>query len=118
MADVKDKFDARYRIVNKALKDEGFKKELMANPNAAIAKELGITIPAGICIKVVEDTQTEVHLVLPAMIGGGGAISDSDLEKVSGGGGCGGVSGNFGGEVTKPPMIQCSNCTNPPLKAC
>jgi hypothetical protein len=54
----------------------------LANPNAAIEKELGVKLPAGIKIKVVEDTASEVHLVLPeASRANKGELSDTDLNK-------------------------------------
>ncbi len=101
------------KVIMKAMKDKAFRKELIANPNAVIAKELGMAVPEGVSIKVVEDTQTELHLVLPAMNGGGGAISDSDLDKVSGGAICTFVSGGniSGGGDGKQPPVTCLNCT-------
>lgn len=54
----------------------------MANPKAAIEKELGVKLPAGIKIKVVEDTTSEVHLVLPETSRANkGELSDTDLNK-------------------------------------
>ncbi|HOW27326.1 MAG TPA: NHLP leader peptide family RiPP precursor [Elusimicrobiota bacterium] len=77
------------KIIKKALTDPAFKKALIANPNAAIEKELGMKIPAGLTVKVVEDAPNTVHLVLPA-VPAKGELGDADLEKVSGGtGGCG-----------------------------
>lgn len=76
------------KIVAKALKEPAFKAELLKNPNAAIEKALGIKIPAGVTIKVVEDTAAAVNLVLPAPAKAEkGALSEGDLSKVSGGAG-------------------------------
>ena len=78
---------ARDRILKKALTDAGFKKALLADANSAIEKELGAKLPAGVKIKVVEDTASVVHLVLPAApTVKNSQLSEADLEKVSGGG--------------------------------
>ncbi|HOW27327.1 MAG TPA: NHLP leader peptide family RiPP precursor [Elusimicrobiota bacterium] len=116
MSESKDAKTAKDKIIKKALMDPAFKKALIADPNAAIAKELKLA--PSVQIKVVEDTANVVHLVLPVMAGSKGELSEDDLGKVSGGrDGCG-LSGNIGGDVTKPPMIQCSNCTGDPKIPC
>lgn len=76
--------DPRSEVIAKALKDPAFKAELLKNPAAAIEKAAGVKIPAGVTVKVVEDSATTVHLVLPAAASKG-ALSDSDLGKVAGG---------------------------------
>ena len=43
-------------LISKAQQDESFRKELVANPRAAIGRQLGITLPAELDIKVVEET--------------------------------------------------------------
>lgn len=54
------------KIIQKAMEDQSFKKELMADPVAAIAKAFDVKVPAGFKINVVEETATEVYLVLPS----------------------------------------------------
>lgn len=54
------------KIIQKAMSDESFKKELMANPAAAVEKAFDVKVPAGFKINVVEETATEVYLVLPS----------------------------------------------------
>lgn len=76
--------DAKNKVITKALTDAAFKKELLANPNAAIEKAVGFKLPAGVKIKVVEDSASAVHLVLPAAPAKG-ALSDKELEGVAGG---------------------------------
>lgn len=75
----------REKIIEKALKDPKFREELKKNATAAVEKEAGVKVPAGTTIKVLEDTASTVHLVLPPPGLGKGALSDRDLEKVSGG---------------------------------
>lgn len=69
-------------IITKALQDEAFKQQLIADP-AVILRAEGIEIPDGITVQVVADTESVRHLVLPAA--GGGRLSDNELEAVAGG---------------------------------
>ncbi len=68
------------RIIAQSQADEGLRKRLLADPIAALKSE-GIEIPAGLTLKVFENTEKVFHLVLPA--GHGKELSDSDLDKVS-----------------------------------
>jgi len=72
-------------ITKKALTDAKFRADLIQNPKAAIEGFTGIKIPAGLTVKVLEDSASVVHLVLPP--GGKGPMSEADLEKVAGGAG-------------------------------
>src|SRR6188508_99720 len=72
------------KIVGKASQDDAFKKRLLAQP-AAVLTEYGIELPAGIQLRIVEDTEKVMHLTLPAKPLEG-AISDDELEGVAGGG--------------------------------
>jgi hypothetical protein len=67
-------------IVVKALQDEAFKERLIADPAATLADE-GIELPDGVEVRVVEDTETVRHLVLPAAR----ALSDLELAGLAGG---------------------------------
>ena len=73
------------RIVAKALKDEGFKRQLVADPESVLKAE-GVAVPEGIRLKVVEDTEQVQHIVLPAA--GTCKLTDSELEKVVAGCDC------------------------------
>ncbi|HOW27332.1 MAG TPA: NHLP leader peptide family RiPP precursor [Elusimicrobiota bacterium] len=84
MSEIKNAKEAREKIIKKALTDAGFRKALLADANAAIEKELGVKLPAGIKVKALEDTATQVHLVLPPASKKEG-LSEADLGKVSGG---------------------------------
>ena len=70
------------QIVAKAWADGKFKQRLLADP-AAVLKEHGITLPAGVTVAVLENTDKVLHLVLPAA--SQGELSEADLEKVAGG---------------------------------
>ncbi len=51
-------------VITKAWSDPAFKKQLLADPAAALSAE-GVVIPLGVTVKVVENTDKLVHLVLP-----------------------------------------------------
>src|SRR5258707_769645 len=69
------------QIVSKAWADPAFKAKLLADPMTAL-KEAGHTVPAGLIVKVVENTDKEVHLVLPARPT---ELSDAQLNAIAGG---------------------------------
>ena len=52
------------RVVAKAWADEEYKRRLLADP-AAVAREEGVPLPAGLTLKVVEDAPGTRTLVLP-----------------------------------------------------
>lgn len=67
-------------VVTKALADEGFARRLKADP-AAVLRAEGVAVPAGLEVRVVEDTDALVHLVLPPR----SALSEEALRTVTGG---------------------------------
>jgi hypothetical protein len=71
------------QITAKAWSDEAFKKRLTSDPNA-VMKEYGLEAPAGVKIKIVEDTDTLSHLCLPPKPTGK-ELSEEDLAAVAGG---------------------------------
>jgi hypothetical protein len=81
------------RAVMRAWSDPAFKAELLADPHAALAA-VGVSVPPGVTMKIVENTDTLMHLVLPAK-STGGELSEQALEKV--------VAGSACGTGTKPP---------------
>lgn len=87
--------DPRNDVVKKALTDPKFKADLLKNPAAALEKAFGVKVPAGTTIKVVEDSASTVHLVLPKAAASGKALSDAELASAAGGASSG----------TKPVML-------------
>lgn len=71
------------QIVAKAWQDDKFKRRLLTEP-AAVAKEFGLQVSPGVQLRVVENTDTLVHLTLPAKPRDG-EIADSELAGVAGG---------------------------------
>ena len=62
---MKGPVNATERLLSKAAKDPEFRARLIANPGAAIEQEFGVTLAEGQEIRVHEETDTAVHLVLP-----------------------------------------------------
>jgi nitrile hydratase alpha subunit len=69
-------------IIAKCWADEGFKQRLLADANAALKAE-GVEVPAGVNIKVVENSDKVINFVLPAKPRG--ELSDEELGAVAGG---------------------------------
>jgi len=76
--------DARIKLIEKAMKDPAFRAKLIADPKAAIEKELGRKLPDGVTVRVVEDAPNAVHLVLPPAPAKG-QLTDAELETAAGG---------------------------------
>ena len=77
-----DKAAAHGKIIARAWRDPAFKASVLADPHAAL-KEAGVDVPAGVTVKVVENTDTHVHLVLPPKPSG--ELSDEALARVAAG---------------------------------
>lgn len=72
--------DPEAKLIAKAMRDNTFREKLLCNPKEAVEKELDTTLPDGVTVKVVEDsnaveeTADVYHLVLPTK-------SDGPQEK-------------------------------------
>lgn len=76
------------QLIEKAMKDETYRKQLIENPKEIIEKETGIKIPERIQLRVVEEKPNEVFLVLPFIIGSTAAneeLTEAELSRVAGG---------------------------------
>ena len=71
------------KVVARAWSDPAFKADLIANPGATLAAA-GVPVPPGVTIKVVENTDTVVHVVLPPAPAQS-ELSEDALEKVTAG---------------------------------
>ena len=75
------------QMIAKCWSDDSFKQQLLADPVATLKAE-GVELPAGVSVKVLENTAQIIHLVLPVRATD---LSDADLDAVAGGkGGNGG----------------------------
>jgi Nitrile hydratase, alpha chain len=74
------------RVIERATRDPQFRQELLRDPKETVEQELGVRIPDGTEIRVVEETPSTLYLVLPPQsMAAGQEISDQDLEQVAGG---------------------------------
>src|SRR5215210_1893596 len=74
------------KVVEQAQKNPKYYEQLMADPRGLMEKQLGTPIPKSVNIKVLEEAPDTYYIVLPAFAKEGEELSDSDLEKVAGGG--------------------------------
>ena len=72
------------QIVAKCWADPAFKTKLLANTNATLAAE-GVDVPAGVEVRVVENSANVIYVVLQAPPAQGD-LKDEDLMSVVGGG--------------------------------
>ena len=70
------------QVVARAWRDEAFKQRLLSDP-AGVLREEGIEVPAGQQVRLVENTDQVLHLVLPQKPRD---LSDEQLDQVAGGG--------------------------------
>jgi len=82
-------------IKKKAMTDEAFFALCMKDPKKAVKEIAGKEVPANFKLKFIENKADEMIVVLPTPISK--ELSDNDLEKVAGGGGC------YGGKGTVNP---------------
>jgi hypothetical protein len=75
------------QLITKAWSDPAFKQQLLSDPRATIAKELGMPIPDKIKVQVLEEKADTFYLVIPvpSVAGTEGELSDLELEAVAGG---------------------------------
>src|SRR5687768_4212471 len=52
-------------LIERAAKDEAFRRALLADPKGTIDRELGVQVPEGVALTVVEETPGSRYLVLP-----------------------------------------------------
>ena len=69
-------------IIGKAIKDEEFRANLLADPKSAIYDELGINLPEAFDISVHESKGTSLHIALPPDVSD---LSEGQLEAMAGG---------------------------------
>jgi len=80
--------DMEAQIIARALKDSAFRDQLIAAPRQALAS-MGIDLPEGIQVQVIEQTPNMLYLVLPARpepLSAEAELSESLLAQVVGGG--------------------------------
>jgi hypothetical protein len=71
------------QILAKVWADPAFKQRLLADPKSALREE-GVQVPEGLDVRVHENTDRVLHIVLPQEPEAV-ELSDEDLEDISGG---------------------------------
>lgn len=79
---VKTRKDLEIHLITRALKDEDFRQDLVANPKAVIESELGAKLADELEINVLEETEDTLYMVLPCNPYEG--ISEEDLKTLMG----------------------------------
>jgi hypothetical protein len=78
--------DMEARVVERAMKDESFRSQLIADPHVALQQVLGVSLPGTVRIEVVEETPGTMYLVLPPAETGSRELSEEEVGAVAGGG--------------------------------
>jgi hypothetical protein len=76
--------DISSAVVGRAMRDDSFRDRLMVDPERAIADLLGFELPAGLRIRVIEETPGSIVLVLPARKPASAGGYDIDLDQLVG----------------------------------
>lgn len=75
--------DLEFQVLKLADEDNEFRSELLADPKAAIEKKIGVPVPESFNIHVHEESEVNIHLVLPPA---SRELSDSQIRAAAGGG--------------------------------
>ena len=78
-----DELNPHQNLMLKAAQDKAFREELLTDPKATLERYLGTQLPGELNVRVVENTATELTLVIPPRFSS--ELSDDDLDSVSGG---------------------------------
>jgi len=73
------------QLIQKAQKDEDFRKGLVNDPKAVVAREFGVEIPDKIQITVLTEDPNQFYVVIPATASVPSELRDEHLEAVVGG---------------------------------
>ncbi len=73
------------QVMERALKDEAFRQEMLSNPRAVLAREYSMQIPETVNIRVLEDSAETLTIALPPRQEAVQELSDAELEAVAGG---------------------------------
>lgn len=76
-----EQYKAFAAVVARSWGDEDFRAQLIADPTATLVAN-GVAVPAGKKVIIVEDTDTDLHVVLPSRPG---ELTDEELDSVAGG---------------------------------
>jgi hypothetical protein len=83
----KNRRDVDQEIAKKAATDAAFRKKVLSDPKSVLA-DMGLSVRDSINVNVVEESESDVYIVLPkaaASAGAGDDLSDDALEAVAAG---------------------------------
>jgi hypothetical protein len=82
-----DRAGLERRLIERSLQDDAFRQRLLEDPRTIMEQELGVSLPAEVQVRAVEETADTIYLVLPSTsaVDEGEELSDPDLETVAGG---------------------------------
>ena len=81
MQDQQERATGWAEIVAQTWQNPPFRQRVLTDPSSVL-RERGIELPAGVQVRVVEDTDETIHLVLPPPPG---ELSDEQLDELAGG---------------------------------
>ena len=89
MADQTTRRDFELQLIEKAWKDDACRQALRSDPRGAVERVLGGKLPAGVQVKLVEETADTFYLALPANPDRAPAeqLTNEQLDAVAGGDG-------------------------------
>ena len=74
------------KVLEKALVNESFKKLLIADPKGTLEVELpDFYVPADFKIYFHENSESEIHMLIPSVATGEDELSEAELDAVAGG---------------------------------
>ena len=88
MSEATGRQEMERRLIEKSSEDDAFRQRLIDDPKGAVEEELGTRLPEDVRVVTVEESADTIYLVLPGTSmagGGGGELSDRELESVAGG---------------------------------
>lgn len=78
--------DIEQDMIVKSLRDEAYRQRLKADPKAALEEAVGQSLPAELKVTVLEESPSNLYLVLPPPLPTDTELSDDQLDAAAGGG--------------------------------
>jgi len=75
--------NAYQELMHKAATDDEFRGKLLADPRSTLEAVLGVNLPAGLTVRIVENSPSELTLVIPPAVSS--ELDDDQLEAIAGG---------------------------------
>jgi Nitrile hydratase, alpha chain len=85
--------DIEQDMIIRTLKDEAYRQRLKADPKAALEEAIGQSLPADLNVTVLEESPSNLYLVVPPPLPAGTELSDDQLDAAAGGGWSASVGG-------------------------